>query len=140
MDARTDGAHARRGEHRPPARPPPAALLDNRQDLPERETRDMFHVKHVSRETLLTKGYEMFDKRYVPLLMAAYEMEAAENRYNQALLDARAAGLSLFEIGAALGLSKQAVAHRLKVIRASTPRGVRGSGGFFPGCTRPLDI
>ena len=67
MDARTDGAHARRGEHRPPARPPPAALLDNRQDLPERETRDMFHVKHVSRETLLTKGYEMFDKRYVPL-------------------------------------------------------------------------
>ena len=62
--------------------------------------------------------------------MAAYEMEAAENRYNQALLDARAAGLSLFEIGAALGLSKQAVAYRLKVIRSKHPQGVRGSGGF----------
>ena len=123
-NGRTDGRTERTPAGRaPPGRPPPAALLDNRQDLPERKTRDMFHVKHVSRETLLTKGYKMFDKRYVPLLMAAYEMEAAENRYNQALLDARAAGLSLFEIGAALGLSKQAVAHRLKVIRSKHPQG-----------------
>lgn len=57
------------------------------------------------------------------LWIALDNFEDANAKLNRAMIQARDAGMSLSAIGQAVGMSKQAVAHRLKVIRSKHPQG-----------------